>query len=192
MVHIIYDGSFIGLINAYNYIFSNEITPTLIGRATNFQTNFLAKEVYINSEPNNYEQFLLFLTRKGLKYLEEPIYKTYLASPHGFEILIYNVIQEHLSERGEQLFWKKFERIIKKIDKALIQLESGIRFKEEKGYTFFASISPEYNLLPLLAKNLTKKFPHTWVIYDEKRKYGLEYDLEKLECIQFSKLAHAC
>ena len=44
---------------------------------------------------------------------------------------------------------------------------------------FYASIEPDFNVLPLISKHFKNRYAdQQWIIYDLKRKYGLYYDLD--------------
>lgn len=185
MIHLIYDGSFEGLLSTIDLAISEGLAPEKIGKAGNFQTNFLARTIVVTTATARIENLSLMLSRKGLKNLLDDFRKLFLARPPAFELFLLNILKQHLQEEEtkEPAVLSRFERLIKKFDKAVAQLESSIRFREEKGYLFFASIAPDFDALPLLADKLAHKYPHAWVIYDSKRKYGMEYDLEKVSPI---------
>ena len=46
-------------------------------------------------------------------------------------------------------------------------------------------MEPDFNVLPLISKHFQRRFAdQKWIIYDLKRKYGLFYDLEKVDIIE--------
>lgn len=56
-----------------------------------------------------------------------------------------------------------------------------IRFQKASDGTFFAPLSPQYNVLPLTLSYFKDRFAdQKWFLYDLKRKYGYYYDLKKV------------
>ena len=63
-------------------------------------------------------------------------------------------------------------------------MEAFVRFRLTKDDIYFASIEPDFNVLPLIEKHFKRRYAdQKWVIYDIKRGYGLFYDLETVELI---------
>ncbi len=64
-------------------------------------------------------------------------------------------------------------------------MEAFIRFQKLSDGTFYAAIEPDFNVLPLLIKHFRDRYAdQKWLIYDLKRKYGIYYDLDKVEYME--------
>lgn len=62
------------------------------------------------------------------------------------------------------------------------RMKAFIRFQETVDGIFYAPIEPDFNVLPLISAFFKNRYAdQRWIIYDLKRKYGLYYDLEKVE-----------
>lgn len=62
------------------------------------------------------------------------------------------------------------------------RMKAFIRFKETVDGIFYAPIEPDFNVLPLISHFFRNRYAdQQWIIYDIKRKYGLYYDLNKVE-----------
>src|ERR1700759_5807161 len=65
------------------------------------------------------------------------------------------------------------------------RMEAFIRFQKLSDGTFYAGVEPDFNVLPLLIKHFRDRYAdQKWIIYDLKRKYGIYYDLEKVEYME--------
>lgn len=63
-----------------------------------------------------------------------------------------------------------------------------LRFQKAADGTFFAAISPLYNVLPLVLSHLKNRFAdQKWLLYDLKREYGYYYDLEETTEVRFEQ-----
>jgi probable DNA metabolism protein len=73
-----------------------------------------------------------------------------------------------------------------KVHREKHRMEAFIRFQQTGDGIFYAHIDPDFNVLPLISDHFRKRYAdQKWIIYDLKRKYGLFYDLEKVEEITF-------
>jgi len=62
------------------------------------------------------------------------------------------------------------------------RMKAFIRFQETADGIFYAPVEPDFNVLPLISQFFKNRYAdQRWIIYDLKRKYGLYYDLEKVE-----------
>lgn len=66
------------------------------------------------------------------------------------------------------------------------RMKAFIRFQKTADGIYYCLIEPDYNVLPLVAKFFKDRYAdQRWIIYDVKRKYGLYYDLHRVEEITY-------
>jgi len=66
------------------------------------------------------------------------------------------------------------------------RMEAFVRFKLTKDGYYFAEIEPDFNVIPLIERHFKDRYAdQQWVIYDKKRKYGIHYDLDKVNTVVF-------
>ena len=71
------------------------------------------------------------------------------------------------------------KKIAYKVARERLFLLQFVRFQKAADDIFFASVSPQYNALPLAIRHFTDRFAdQKWVIYDITRNYGYYYDLK--------------
>jgi probable DNA metabolism protein len=85
---------------------------------------------------------------------------------------------------------------ISKIDRSVNRerhrMKAFIRFQQTADGIYYAPIEPDFNVLPLVSDFFRDRYAdQKWIIYDQKRKYGLFYDLEKVTEITFDIVAEA-
>lgn len=62
------------------------------------------------------------------------------------------------------------------------RMKAFIRFEHTADGIFYASVAPDFNVLPLISQFFKNRYAdQRWIIYDVKRQYGLYYDLHKVE-----------
>jgi len=65
------------------------------------------------------------------------------------------------------------ETIFTNVDKALT-----------KDDIYFANVEPDFDVLPLISKHFRNRYAdQQWLIYDVKRRYGIFYNIERVEII---------
>ncbi len=79
----------------------------------------------------------------------------------------------------------KVAQLVKKVHRERHRMEAFVRFQLTGDGLFYAVIAPDFNVLPLLPNHFKNRYAdQRWLIYDEKRKYGLHYDLETVEPVE--------
>jgi len=74
----------------------------------------------------------------------------------------------------------------RKVHREKHRMEAFIRFQQTADGIFYAHIDPDFNVLPLISEHFEKRYAdQKWIIYDLRRKYGLFFDLNKVEEITF-------
>ena len=68
------------------------------------------------------------------------------------------------------------------------RMEAFVRFEKTQDELFHATIEPDMDVLPLIAAHFTKRYAdQRWLIYDQRRRYGLYYDLTRTDVVQFEQ-----
>ena len=61
------------------------------------------------------------------------------------------------------------------------RMEAFIRFRKSNDGLYFAIVTPDFNVLPLIAKHFRDRYAdQCWLIYDQQRKYGIHFDLQQV------------
>ncbi|HZG24780.1 MAG TPA: TIGR03915 family putative DNA repair protein, partial [Chitinophagaceae bacterium] len=72
----------------------------------------------------------------------------------------------------------------KKVHREKHRMEAFVRFQLTKDGLYYAIIEPDYNVLPLIRRHFENRYAdQRWMIYDGRRKYGLYYNLEKVDTV---------
>jgi probable DNA metabolism protein len=195
MKEFIYDGTFEGLLTAIFYAFSCKQQCT-IKRNTNYSPSLLAESVDITTEEDKYERVYTSIELKLNSSTLENIYNLYLSEYQDSE----NLILEYLKlcfTYGVKVNLAKNNDIIMKIDKynqrvsyEAHRFKGFVRFKEISPLTYYASIEPDHNILPLLINHFITRFSdQNFIIHDIKREIAIFYDKKDATIIELSKEA---
>ena len=73
-------------------------------------------------------------------------------------------------------------QLARSVEREKHRMEAFIRFQKTADGIFYCGIDPDFNVLPLILNHFKNRYAdQQWIIYDLKRKYGLFYDLHKVE-----------
>jgi probable DNA metabolism protein len=73
----------------------------------------------------------------------------------------------------------------KQVGREKHRMEAFVRFKKCQNGLFLSLVRPDFNVLPLIERHFKARYQdQTWLIYDEKRKYGIYYDLQQVHQIE--------
>lgn len=128
------------------------------------------------SSAHHHDIYCVFLSedRRMLQVLFEYI-QCVFDNPIGFE---FNYGNKDVLEVAQ---------MAKKVNREKHRMKAFIRFQKANDGSFFAVINPDYNVIPLLVKHFTNRYAdQRWVIYDERRHYGIQYDLHQIHEVRFA------
>ena len=75
----------------------------------------------------------------------------------------------------------------KQVGREKHRMEAFVRFKKCQDGLFLSLVRPDFNVLPLIKWHFKARYQdQCWLIYDEKRKYGIYYDLQNVHQIEMN------
>lgn len=190
---VIYDGSFEGLLTAFFEIYEYKINDPVIHKAEDGINNLFGTTHNVitgkDKSERVYKKLHEKLSRKSLKQ----VYKTFLSGEKNIENVLFRFIQYVMSSKGtvENDYSHPdvllVQQVSRKVDREKHRMEAFIRFQLTKDQLYYSVIQPDYNVLPLISKHFEERYAdQRWFIYDITRKYGLYYDLQKVEEVEMN------
>ena len=183
-----YDGSFEGLLTAIFEVYEYKIhDPSIVKK------DMLTGSLFGNVHEVFSDQVKSARVYKKLKDKLTPnavsqVYKTFLSEEKEIENVLYRYIAYVLSskESVENNFSHPdvltLQQVSRKVHREKHRMEAFVRFQLSKDNLYYCLIQPDFNVLPLISRHFEKRYAdQRWLIYDSRRKYGLYYDLEKVE-----------
>ena len=111
-----------------------------------------------------------------------------LATQYAFEIVveIFKGNVDILENYGDPRVLY-FCQTLTKVSRERHRMQAFIRFEKSSDGLFFCLIAPDFNVLPLIIHFFKKRYAdQPWLIYDEKRNYGMHYDLHTITEVQLN------
>lgn len=78
----------------------------------------------------------------------------------------------------------------KQVGREKHRMEAFVRFKKSKDGLFLSLVKPDFNVLPIITAHFKARYQdQMWLIYDEQRKFGIYYDLDKIHQVEMNAQA---
>lgn len=191
----LFDGSFDGLLSAVFTYYEQKAAVIKLVPAALHQPELLEDAYEIFSDLEKAKRVWTGLGKKLSKDWLKIIYTCYLseepdAYQHIFNFIlhVFNNSVDISSDYGhpDVIALTKIDR---SVNREQHRMKAFIRFQQTTDGVYYATIEPDFNVLPLIADFFQKRFAdQKWIIYDRKRGYGLYYDLYNVEEISFETI----
>ncbi len=193
MLTYVYDGSFEGLLTAIFEAYYRRESPDSILPEQGLQQDILAQYTHIDTDPVKsdrvYESIWSKISQEALKN----IYTIYLSGEPEAGTIIYRYLRlgwkmgrnVDLNLADDTIF--KVMDINRKVGFEVHRLMGFIRFRQVEGGIYYASVSPDYNVVELLAPHFAERLSdQKWIIHDVKRELAVLFNMGKWIVTDFS------
>lgn len=193
MKEYIYDGTFEGLLTAifYGYSLKEEVSIT---KASSYIPNLLGQPETIKTEEEKFYRVYSSIEKKLSPSTLKNVYHLYLSDIPSVENLILKYMKL-CYKYGDDINLAKNNDIILLVDKYVrkVTLEGHrftgfVRFREIAPFSYYATIEPDHNILPIITSHFTTRFSdQNFVIHDTKREIAILYNKREMVIAPLSK-----
>ena len=188
MTVISYDGSYEGLVTAIFEIYEYKISAPSIQKAHLGKASLFGAVHCVQTCESKASRVYQKLKEKLTLNALARLFKTFLSEEKEIENVIYRYIAYVLSSKVpvENNFGHPdvllVQQTSRKVHREKHRMEAFVRFELSKDGLYYCLIQPDFDVLPLISNHFEKRYAdQRWLIYDSRRKYGLYYNLEKVE-----------
>lgn len=190
---LVYDGTFDGFLTCVFRVYEQKLSSVEIQRQALVQDSLFGASEVIMTDLTMADRVWTGIKKKTSSTGSLRIYYAFLSEQLHIENLLLRYIQYALksdllidSDFANEIVLK-VTQIAKSVGREKHRMEAFVRFKLTKDAIYFAKIVPDFDVLPLISKHFERRYAdQKWLIYDLKRRYGLYYDLTKVDTIQLS------
>ena len=186
-----YDGTFEGLLTVVFEAYERKAWPTAIEQAQSAQPIMFGQTIAVSTDEEKVARVWKGLQKKLSESALKALYHTYLWEQAGFEMLIFSYIklafdtQQSIEDNYAESCVLQVQQAAKQMFREKHRMEAFVRFRKTADGLYFATISPDFNVLPLIIQHFEKRYAdQRWTIYDTKRGYGAYYDLHTVSLVQ--------
>lgn len=191
MQSMIHDGSFEGFLTTVFQVYDLGLKEVEICSEGKYQQNIFGGRYFVSTELLKAERVWKGLQQKISAAALQQFYKTWLSEIDGIENTMLSYVRHVFSSTVsvEKDFSHPAILLItdtaKKVHREKHRMEAFVRFQLTKDQLYFAIVEPDFNVLPIIQKHFKSRYAdQRWMIYDGRRKYGIYYDLDKVDYIQ--------
>ncbi|MEJ8803072.1 TIGR03915 family putative DNA repair protein [Pontibacter sp. H249] len=189
-----YDGTFEGLLTVVFEAYERKAWPTAIEQEHLAQPIMFGQTVTVTTDENKLSRVWKGLQKKLSVGALKALYHTYLWEQPGFEMLIFSYIKlafdskQSIEDNYAASCVLQVQQAAKQMFREKHRMEAFVRFQKTADELYYATISPDFNVLPLIIQHFEKRYAdQRWAIYDTKRKYGAYYDLQNVSLINLEE-----
>ncbi len=190
---VIYEGTWQSFLTAIFEIYERKLDQVTICTKERFQPGVFGDQLVIHADEQKAKRVWMGLKSKLSKEGLNKIFACYLSELDGIENILLAYIRLVFSndQSIEQAYGDaavlRVSQVNRIVHREKHRMEAFIRFKLTQDDIFYAAIEPDFNVIPLILGHFKRRYAdQKWIIYDLKRKYGIYYDLQKVEEITFA------
>lgn len=192
MMTLIYDHTFEGLLSAVFDVYELKLTAVCIRKAGVELPSLFEAPITVSTDEIKTSRVLmklkLLIGEEGIIKL----WKAWLTEEPDVEDCILGTIRYAIEQKMNVLsdfghfHVLQLNQQLKKIAREKHRMEAFVRFQLTKDQLYYATVEPDFNVLPLLIRHFQERYAdQRWLIFDQKRAYGIYYDLKTTEFITF-------
>lgn len=188
---LVYDVSFEGFLTCVFVIFEEKLSDVTIQKDDTVQDSiFGTRQVVITDSKKANRVWKGLRTRLSVTGIHQLYYSFLSELPNIENTMLHYIRYAFESPISIETDYAhpavlKLSKITKSVGREKHRMEAFVRFRLTKDDYYFATIEPDFNVLPLILKHFKMRYKdQKWIIYDVKRKYGISYDLKQTEFVQ--------
>ncbi|WP_291352181.1 TIGR03915 family putative DNA repair protein [Acinetobacter sp. UBA3106] len=188
-----FDGSMTGLLSCVFRAFQFKEFQVNVTRDEHAQNGLFDDFIQVVSNEEHAQRVWQGLKQKTSSQSQRNFYYTFLsenqtADQHLFNYCLY--IFQHQYKVDENYGHPDVLALAqwtKQVGREKHRMEAFVRFKKCQDGLFLSLVRPDFNVLPLIERHFKARYQdQRWLIYDEKRKYGIYYDLQQVHQIEMN------
>ena len=185
-----YDGTFDGFLSSVFMAYEMKLNVVSIVKKQNFQEPLFDEWESVLTEHHKANRVWTGLKTKMSSVELNRFYYPFLSKKSTVDTVLYHAIiyvftsKHSVASDFTNSHILELSKLAKQVSREKHRMEAFIRFKLTKDGIYFANISPDFNVLPLIKTHFKKRYAdQKWLIYDLSRHYGLYYNLDCVELI---------
>lgn len=193
---LIYDGSFNGFLTTVFKIFEERIPVADIQKNKELQKGLFSEAITVFTQMGKARRVWNSIQNKNNAALKS-IYFAFLSGSKGIELLLYQYIRSMYANPDENPIEGISEIVLKiqqhsrMVAREKHRIEAIANFEISQDQVFFSTVSPGFDVLPLISKYFRSKFyGREFMVYDRKRKYAIYYNRYTVEIISLELSAY--
>lgn len=191
LVKLVYDGSFPGLLTALFLTYEHRIATVTIQRPEHYEADMLAVSRAVSTDDNKADRVQTKLDKLLGAGGVRQLIAAFLSELPGCEDTILGVVRYAIANPDQRILQNfahpdvlALSKLCKSVSRERHRMTAFVRFQQMDNDIYFATIDPDFNVLPLILSHFKNRYQDQhWAIYDQRRDYGIYYNLDTVELI---------
>lgn len=191
MTTLIYDGTFEGLLTAVFEIYDRKLIHTKLQKGDWYSSALFENLLKVITDQIKARRVLKGLKERLSAESVQRLYMAYLSEIDNCENILVGYMRyafdsdQNIEEDYGNKFVLRLSEIVQMVRRERHRMEAFVRFQKLSDGMFYATVEPDFNVLPLLIKFFKDRYAdQQWMIYDLKRKYGIYYNLHEVTYVE--------
>lgn len=190
MTTLIYDNTFQGYLTAVFEVYEYRITDVCIIPQSRPQHNLFGNNRYVECNDEKAARVWKGIAKHLTNSSLQDIYKTFLSELPDMEDMLLQYIRYTLAKGDVSKDFSNpavlfVAEMTRKVHREKHRMEAFVRFRQTADDLYYATVEPDFNVLPLIAIHFEKRYAdQQWMIYDMRRNYGIYYDFNAVSIVE--------
>ncbi|WP_281989467.1 TIGR03915 family putative DNA repair protein [Aquimarina aggregata] len=194
---LLYDGSFDGFLSCVFLAYEQKLKHPIIRKQSQTHHELFTITECVITEEQKARRVWKGFRKKANATERRDFFKAFLSEIKGVENTLFRYMQNTFSKiNNPNIDFSnsdilKISQVARMVQREKHRMEAFVRFELLKNNVYVATISPDFNVLPLLTDHFKDRYAdQKWLIFDTSRKYGIFYDLISVEIITFENFSN--
>lgn len=182
---LVYDGSFAGFFSAVFESYRLHLSVQDICVESHYVEDMFCERLDVETDMEHFARIERGIKSRVGNDIFGTLHKAFLSETPGVEKLLFNYLKRLFDDKqfaaknplSQELMpiFQLARSVMREYDLYL----GMVRFQKVDDSLYVARIIPKYNIAAMLAPHFKSRLPdQKWLIFDEKRQYGMYYDLQ--------------
>ncbi len=193
MIILLYDKTFDGFLSIIFDVIKNKITPERIEDLDFKKPLLWTEKLIIETNPDKANRVWQALKKRLTERGYNAIYRIHLSGMPDAEMILFRFILKvfaspvNIEENYTDPDVLRIKKLARQIGQETERMNQFIRFQKTADGIYYASVDPQFNVIPLIVKHFETRYAdQQWIIYDSKRNYGFYYNCDKTVLINLT------
>lgn len=194
-MYLIYDHTFEGLLSAVFEVYEHKLGYACIRKSGTELPSLFETPIAVSTDELKVKRVMIKLNQLIGEEGMVKLWKAWLTEEPDVEDCILGTIRYAIEQNKNvlsdfgHLHVLQLNQQLKKIAREKHRMEAFVRFQLTKDQLYYATVEPDFNVIPLLIKHFQERYAdQRWLIFDRKRDYGIYYDLNMTEFVTFENV----
>jgi probable DNA metabolism protein len=183
MHQLLYDGTMAGLLTAIFDVYDSRLQEVRLCKEDQLQPDVFAVQRAVITDAVKARRVWKGLGKKITPAALDQLYYCFLSEEPGMEDILLSYVRyafasgRSMEEDFSHPAVLHVVQTARKVWREKHRMEAFVRFSLLKDGLFYAMVSPDHNVLPLILPHFRSRYAdQRWLIYDSIRKYGIHYE----------------